>query len=218
MSGPAPTAKARILASLKNEPGPTRAEVVKRERVALAVGVLLMTCSFFAFGGVRLGDRSPFAVATTAGVWCALAAVASAIALKRGASSLGAPTKVLWWATLLTAPALFASFAVVAALEGNSLAQPSLAGALGCFLATVTMAAAPFAAVVFARRGTDPVHPRAAAALMGAAAGAWAGVLIDMHCPSMNLGHVGVGHALPTLLAAGVGALVGDRTLGLRSK
>jgi hypothetical protein len=41
--------------------------------------------------------------------------------------------------------------------------------------------------------------------------------MIDLHCPVSDTMHVALGHALPVVLLAALGALVGRRVLGLGS-
>ena len=73
------------------------------------------------------------------------------------------------------------------------------------------------AAFLFLRRGSDPVHPRASGAALGAAAGAWASVLIHLHCPVAATDHVLLGHLAPVLFLSLAGVLVGRRLLGVRA-
>jgi hypothetical protein len=94
----------------------------------------------------------------------------------------------------------------------------SFAAHATCFVFTALFALAPFAAFFAVRRGSDPVHPRATGAAMGAAAGAWGGVLIDLHCAASNAEHIAFGHVLPVAMLAGVGAAIGARVLGLRAR
>ena len=50
---------------------------------------------------------------------------------------------------------------------------------------------------------------------MGAAAGAWGGVMIDLHCEIAHEMHVALAHVLPVVVLAAVGAIVGRRVLGI---
>jgi hypothetical protein len=88
---------------------------------------------------------------------------------------------------------------------------------VGCIVVTLLFARGPFAALAYARRATDPVHPRPLGAALGAAAGAWGGALIDVHCKVTTVEHFVVGHALPIVLLSVVGALLGARVLGVRA-
>jgi hypothetical protein len=49
-------------------------------------------------------------------------------------------------------------------------------------------------------------------------AGAWASVLIDLHCECADLLHVTLGHVLPVAVLAAVGAIVGRRVIGMRAE
>jgi hypothetical protein len=57
------------------------------------------------------------------------------------------------------------------------------------------------------------VHPRAFGAALGAAGGFWAATLVDLWCPVGYPLHVVLGHALPTLVLAALGAAAGSRVL-----
>jgi hypothetical protein len=78
-------------------------------------------------------------------------------------------------------------------------------------------AAGPLAALGFLRRGVDPVHPRLLGAALGVATGAYAGVLVDLWCPSAEISHVLLGHLGPFVVLVLAGAWLGGRLLGLRS-
>lgn len=51
---------------------------------------------------------------------------------------------------------------------------------------------------------------------IGAVCGAWAGLLVDIWCPLVNLPHVLFGHVLPLALLVAAGTLLGQRVLGVR--
>ncbi|MFO0675796.1 MAG: NrsF family protein [Polyangiaceae bacterium] len=212
------TLRARIRADLATRRAPVRSEVAWRDRVVLGAGVLATSVAFVVYGGVRVGDRSTGLFVASVGLWVLVAIATSFVALRRGRASLGAPTLVLGWTTALLAPVLVATH--VATLFGASaenVPETSARATIACLVATLVMTAGPFGALLVTRRGSDPVHPRTAAAAYGAAAGAWASVLVDLHCPALHVTHVAVGHALPSLLAAAFGAFVGTRVLGIRS-
>ena len=78
------------------------------------------------------------------------------------------------------------------------------------------MGAFPLAAFLISRRHSDPSHPRAMASALAVAAGACAWVLIDLWCPVAYLPHLLLGHVLPMVALAVIGALLGRRIVGLR--
>lgn len=71
----------------------------------------------------------------------------------------------------------------------------------------------PLVLLSVARQGLHPVHPMAAGAALGTAAGTWLGVLISFNCPVVSLEHIAIGHILPVVAMSVLGALVGRRIL-----
>jgi hypothetical protein len=75
------------------------------------------------------------------------------------------------------------------------------------------MAAPLLAALFVIRRGSDPVHPAVAGAILGVTAAIAAGALVDLWCPVAYLPRVLLGHILSLVLVAAVGAWTGRRML-----
>jgi hypothetical protein len=86
---------------------------------------------------------------------------------------------------------------------------------LRCFGLMLLFAGGPLSALFFLRRGVDPVHPRLLGAALGAASGAYAGVLVDLWCPSTELSHLLLGHVGPFAVLVLAGAWLGGRLLAL---
>ena len=84
-----------------------------------------------------------------------------------------------------------------------------------CFGVSLLFGIVPLITFLLARRGSDPVHPRSLGAALGAAGGLWAATLVDLWCPVAFPVHVVLGHVLPALLLAAVGAVLGARLLAL---
>ena len=78
---------------------------------------------------------------------------------------------------------------------------------LRCLRLSLAVAAAPFAALLAVRRGTDPLQPAVTGAVLGMASGAFAWVLVDLWCPVAYMPHLLLGHVLPIALLAIAGAL-----------
>lgn len=83
----------------------------------------------------------------------------------------------------------------------------SLIGILVCLDITVAWAALPLLLAVLALRGAFAAGSRHRSALVGAAAGLFAGATMNLHCPNVSSLHVLLGHGLPVVLAAAAGAL-----------
>jgi hypothetical protein len=90
------------------------------------------------------------------------------------------------------------------------------AGALPCLALTFAAAAYPLAGMLTLRRSTDPLHPIAGGAALGAASGACSGVMVTWWCPLSDAAHVVSAHVLPVAALAIIGAVAGDRMLAMR--
>ncbi len=211
-----PDLKQRVLAAARREPSPTRAITARRGAILAVLAVLGPVAIFFAVGGLRPDQRPAPHVALTALGWAAIAAVATWQAFGRGRSMLGRPRGRVLVVSMLT-PLLLLGWVLVcnAAYPEAVIPCPPVHG-LVCLGWTLALAAAPFVALTLARRASDPVHPLATGAALGAAAGAWGAVMIDLRCSFATLSHVALGHALPVVLLAGLGTWVGSRVIAVR--
>jgi hypothetical protein len=85
-----------------------------------------------------------------------------------------------------------------------------------CFALTALTAPWPFAVLFHASRRMEPRHPGTAGAALGAVAGAWAAVMVELWCPLAAHEHVLVGHVLPLLALALAGSAFGALAFRLR--
>jgi hypothetical protein len=152
-------------------------------------------------------------VVLSAAGWAAIAAAATWAGLTRTRGMLGLPTAWLAAAAALVVPALFAWSQTF--IDGQAQVRMHPRVHVMCFALTLVLSAVPFALMLTLRRGADPVHPRATGAAMGAAAGAWGAVLVELHCPIDTSLHVYLGHVAPVALFAGMGAIAGAVVLSL---
>jgi len=207
-----PHLRRRVLEQAAGEPSPARPELRRRTRAALAAGVAASLVGFAAIGGV--GSLPASFLVATAGGWSALAAAATWIASGKPGSMTGRPTSHVALAAALAAPLILLQalaglflFPVSGADPGDPLHHAK------CALFALAFAAGPLAAMLWSRRGTDAVHPRAGGAAIGAACGAWGGLLIHLRCECVSVEHLALGHAAPIALLAAVGAAAGARWL-----
>jgi hypothetical protein len=176
---------------------------------------------FFATGGFAKGTRPMELVAFTAGLGLVAAVVVTHLSVGAARSMLGRPRQELVAMTLALAPAL-ALVAVVASavwpLDGFS-SEPELSAKthLACGLLTLVQGAVPLAALLFARSGTDPVHPAVTGAALGTTAGAWTAMMAYLRCPHAGPLHALLAHVAPTLLFT-IGGILLARTLTLASR
>jgi len=207
--GSAPDLKRRILAAVQAEPAPTRNAVRRRGWVTFAICAPVALAIFVQAGGVRAYDRPALLVALTCMGWIVAASAAAALGLARRRSTVSLvtlivalPLALLVWKIGVTVP------------FGQQMMVP-WPGRLGfrCLGLTLAMASAFLVAFVVMRRRSDPVHPGIAGAVLGITAGVAAGTFVDLWCPVAHLPHVLLGHILPLVVLALVGAWVGRRLL-----
>ncbi len=215
MSQLPPGLRARILTEARSAPSPTADERRSGVLVAAAFAVLATVLLGYWLGVAQRRAPSVLVVLAVGGALSAFGA--TWVAAARGKSMLGRPLPALI-AVAVAAPLGLLAWAIMVACvdRGVVMTGGTTAQHMTCLVLTVLLALAPFVALAYARRGSDPVHPRSLGAALGAAAGAWGGAMIDVHCGLTTIEHLALGHALPIVLMTLLGALVGGRVLGVR--
>jgi hypothetical protein len=208
--------KARVLAAAHEQPAPTRRQVARKEVLLLMGALVTQLALFFSFGGVHPGARAQPCMLGTAIGAALLAGGAAWITLLRGRSMLGRPRGWLV-AVVVVLPVLLFGWKLwwSAHFVGATGPVPGRVG-LRCFALSLTLAAAPLVAFLWARRHSDPTHPRALGAAAGVAVGASAWTLVDCWCPIGHPGHLLMGHVLPLVLLAFVGMWLGGSIVAVR--
>ena len=237
---PPESLKLRLLEAASRHPVPTRTDrrPPTAAVLALAAGATLATYAamlglgaLWSGGGVagavhavssgvmvvlRLGTATAGRPATTGG-WIfagtlALAVAATFLAVPSPRSMLSPPRGRLL-AVAIGAPLLVGAWLV---LWGTTYDDPFVRVGWRCLTLTAGTAPWPFLALYRASRRLDPQHPRLTGAALGSAAGVWGAVLAESWCPLTAGHHVLVGHVLPLVLLAAVGAGIGYRMFRLR--
>ncbi|HXK18317.1 MAG TPA: NrsF family protein [Polyangiaceae bacterium] len=215
---PRPELRAKVLELARQAPAPPRADVQKRTRALLAAGLTLPIALFALFGGAEQGPRPGLLMLLTFGGTLAIAGLALWGALSRGGRMLGRARSWLVVVAVLPAALLLVwKVGSSAAFPYMTQAWPTRPG-FRCFGMSLLFGVVPLIAFLIARRGSDPVHPRALGAALGAAGGLWAASLVDLWCPVAFPWHVVLGHVLPALLLATLGGVLGARLLGPSSR
>ena len=209
--------KSRVLAAAASQASPTRRQRAIRSTILAASALLVPLLLFALAGGPRVGPRPLELVATTAIGTAIIAMSALFVAAGRGPSMLGrSRRRLLGTAVIVPVAFLLWKAASSSGVPHMMDAWPDRSG-LRCFALTALFAAWPVVALVWERRGSDPIHPRALGLALAVAAGAGAAALVDLWCPVGHVPHVVAGHVAPILLLGGAGALVGARALGVRA-
>ena len=81
---------------------------------------------------------------------------------------------------------------IALALLASACAAASAAAASDKPL-SVGMAVWPLVGMILIRKQSNPVHPGITGAALGAASGAWAGVVVDLWCPVSHPAHIALG-------------------------
>jgi hypothetical protein len=210
---PSPDLRARVLEAALREPARTRASGIRRSASVIAAGFAGPVAISLYFQGPLLGGRPQGYVVALAAAWASIAGWATWGGVSRGRSMLGRPVGhrvsialIVPWA--LVATSLLANVAWPRTIDGRGTA---LAAWGVCAAFTLLFALGPFVAFAAMRRNSDPVSPRLTGAALGAAAGAWGALGIELHCNKATPWHVVLGHELPVFLLVVVGIAVGDR-------
>lgn len=207
--------RSQVLERARQAPAPTRARRSAQTFVVGLVALLVPLLVFFRFGGIRSAPRPSELVLATALGSALLALAVALIALGRGRSMLGRSRPWLAAVALLTPALLFAWRVLASSRYQDMMVEWSARPGFRCLYLSGVLSIVPLAALLWLRRGSDPVHPYLSAAALGASVGAGGWVLVDLWCPVGFVPHVLLGHVLPLVFVIGVSALVGGRILAL---
>ena len=218
MLAPPAAIRASLLDNLQQVDAPTLGKVRAREAVVTVTAIGMATALFMAIGGARLGPRPVTLVVATAGSSTLLACAAIWMVRARRRTMLGQPrVMLLTLAAALPLLYLACKVAVTSAFPRMDAMWPERPG-WRCFRYSLLIAAPLFAGLSYRWLRRDPTHPRATGAALGAVAGACSSVFVDLWCPVAYVPHLLLGHLLPMLLLAALGALLGEWSLGLRAR
>jgi len=200
--------RARLLAEIATEKVPTRAQVRGRRVVA---GLACFAALLPLVMGLR-GDFHQLPLLYALGtVVCASAGAGALLAfgLSRGPAMMGPRFGVLLGALLLVPSALVA-FLLLIATPGQASAviatDRAVRAILVCDAIAIAVALPPLFAALAYRRVFSATSPALVGALLGAAAGLLAHVGVHLHCAATDRAHLMLGHFLPAVPLALIGA------------
>jgi hypothetical protein len=172
-----------------------------------------MVAALMVWGGPLAAAGRPAAY----GAWVVAGTVALALAATwlslPSRSSMLSPARGQLLAVAIGVPVLMGAWLL---LWHTTYTDPFVRIGFRCFGLTAATAPWPFIALAYASRRLDPRHPALAGAALGATAGAWAAVMVELWCPLAVPDHVLVGHVLPLVLLSIAGSVYGARKFGLR--
>ena len=212
--------KLRVLEAVRQRPMPRRADRLLPV-VALAVLAAVIMAAVLQWVPRLLGEVGGVAHAAgrpaASGAWI----LAGTIVLALGSSwfvlpfrrSMLSPARGVLLAVAIGVPVLVGAWLV---LWHATYDDPFTRTGWRCFALTGLTAPWSFAALAYASRRVEPRHPGTAGAALGAAAGAWAAVMVELWCPLSVSEHVLLGHVLPLLVLALAGSAIGARIFRLR--
>jgi len=215
--GPSADLRARVLAAASAEPMPTRSAGLVRRAAVVAVGMVLSLLVLAYIGGPQPDGRPIAYFLTIAALWTGVVLVASWAGVGRGKSMLGRPASMRWIVAALTPAALVVATLLAGLCWPATISEPStIHDHLLCIELGSLMAIGPLVAFAFVRRDSDPVAPRLTGAAVGAVAGAWGGLFIELRCGHCSVEHVVLGHVVPVVVFALAGALIAGSVISVR--
>jgi hypothetical protein len=210
--------RARLLSELTQQPSPTRKEQRLRNALLLLSAVVVPLAVWWNAGGVRIQSRPIWYVVGTTIGWVVVAAWAVWGSLAPGPSMLGYGRRWMRWIVLLTPAVLFLWMLAWDFVDTDRLEPWPGRWGKKCLNLTMLLGAWPVVALVWMRRGSEPLHPGARGAAIGAAVGCSSGVLVDLWCPITDPSHMLLGHILPLMILSAAGMLLGRWLLGLHRR
>ena len=215
---PSPELRARVLDAIAREPAPARAAGALRRAASIALAYAFVTAGA-AILASRPGSGPPSGyVFTLFAAWTALACVATWAGVARGRSMMGRPPIWRVGVIIITPAALLATWMPIALAWPQTLSSvPEAHNHLVCIGMTLLFAAAPLVAFAALGHRGEALSPRLAGAALGAACGAWGAAAHVLVCRVTGAEHMVLGHLLPVLFLAAIGALLGDRVLAVRA-
>jgi hypothetical protein len=209
--------KLRVLEAARGHPAGKRPDLLS-ERFGVPAMVLLlaagaMSLALWIAGGPAHAAGRPFIVsAWIVGGTALLAVVATSIALPPARSMLPRASGQLL-AVMIGVPIVIGLWV---GFWHSNYQEPFARTGFRCFALTALTAPWPFVALAALRRRFDPVQPMLSGGALGAAAGAWAAVMVELWCPLSNASHLAIGHVAPLVVLVLAGAIAGRRLFRLR--
>lgn len=215
--GPPEAVRARVLAEIEK----TKAKAMPlRHRLILVILALPGAGALVVLGRLAIFGSSPLRVDLPALpfgqliiellYFSALGIAAAVVAVRPGRRGLGSPARALAATSLTVAPlyALVAlSWPMTCAISEAHASRLHPWG-LPCLSVATLVGAITLSLLTYSLRHTVPSAARLRGAALGAASGAWAGLILVLHCSASAPAHIVVGHVLPVAAFVALGTLI----------
>jgi len=211
--------RTRVLEAVRKEPMAPRLEGARRRAVTVALGFVVTAGILLAISLPATRGRPIPYIAALVLVWTPIAVLATWSGVGRGGSMLGRSPRWLIATAVVTPVVLLLSWIPVAFYWPETLIDTSeTIHHVRCIVVTFGLAVGPFVAFARVRRGSDPIRPWLTGAAIGTAAAAWGAVALPLICGFTSARHMLIGHVLPVVLIAAVGAALGQWLVAIRAK
>lgn len=193
-------------------PSAVRSRTRRMRRLALGLSVAWVVAHLSIYG--LRGDLQhlpPLYLLLQVGLPALLGALSLWLALAPGRLGLGLHVRIISALAVLGPLSFWLLAAGLPAPYADGQPASFWLSALLCMDITLAWAAAPLLLAALALRRAFPSAALWRSALVGAAVGLSCGAAINLHCPSVNPGHLVAGHGVPLALAALLGGLVVSR-------
>jgi hypothetical protein len=201
-------APGRVMAARLRAFPPTRAELVKRRRAAVALSVAWLIVQFLAFG--MRGDLARLSFGYLLGLIGApfSAGILAIVAASRhGRLGLGVrPALVVMLA--LVCPLIFLVAGLVMPAPYPRGETGNLMFGAYCLNSTIAWALLPIASAAVVLRGAFAAAAVWRSALLGGGCGLVAAALFTLHCPVVGKAHIVLAHGGAVLVSAVLGGVV----------
>jgi hypothetical protein len=179
---------------------------------AVVVGTTIVTVLAHPRPDLRHVPVTALAVSTGAVLAIALA---SLLGVSWSRRSTGPSVRTLRLVALGTAPllALVTASRPLTTADGPTSLSSGIIDALACLATMGAASGVGLLALLIAFRRAVSVAPHLRGAALGAAAGAFGGLAMQLRCPSPDPVHILAGHVVPIAIIATIGALVGPRVV-----
>lgn len=213
---PPPDVYARLRAAMQEEkplPPPVRPRWTVLALVSITLAVLAVDGLLRHRAFVRVDAESALGICLPSAIGAiAVALLTTLIAISGGRHGLGERVSVLRWTAISVVPLSIIPMAFLVQ-PGQPVTTQVHPWGLPCLLMGTAIAALSLWILHRRLRASVPVSVGWRSATIGAAAGAWSGFGLLVHCPAVEIQHLVIGHLAPIAMFPILGVLIARRRI-----